>query len=159
MAAFLHAISSCGTVSSSNSMRKETKLAIWRQILHITPLLYKVYLPITEGFAELEHYVSCTNSWVLGINTNIHWHSAMWMRLRNISFCNRQICNIQPQKQPYPIMQGVQQTKLVMHTWKYNADSSIKVRWASVINQGGHLCFDCFESFIVQFCVWSSASP
>ena len=56
----LHVISSCGTVSSSNSMRKKTNLAIWRQIRHITPLLCKVYLPITEGFAELEYYVSCT---------------------------------------------------------------------------------------------------
>ena len=52
MAAFRHVISSCGTVSSSNSMRKKTKLAIWRRIPHISPLLYKVYLPITEGFVN-----------------------------------------------------------------------------------------------------------
>ena len=37
-------------------------LAVWRRIQHITPLLYEVYLPITESFVELEHYVSCANS-------------------------------------------------------------------------------------------------
>ena len=55
-------------------------------------------------------------------------------------------------------MQGVQQTKLVMYTWKYNADSSIKVRLASVIISQVS-CFDCFGSFIMQLCVWSSAFP
>ena len=81
---FLQAVSSCGTVSSSNSMHKKTTLAIWRRIPHITPVLYKVYLPITEGFAELEHYVSCANSRVSVICTNIHRYSATWMRQRNI---------------------------------------------------------------------------
>ena len=27
-----------------------------------------------------------------------------------------------------------------------------------LVNPRGHLCFTCFDSFIVQFCVWSSAS-
>ena len=80
MAVFLHAISNCGTVSSSNNIPKKTILADWRRIPHITQLLYIVYLPITERFVELEQYVSCTNSCVLVICTHIHGHSAVWMR-------------------------------------------------------------------------------
>ena len=51
MAVFFLAIYNCGAVSSSNSIRKRTILAGWRRILHITPLLYKVYLPVLHpGF-------------------------------------------------------------------------------------------------------------
>ena len=64
-----YAISSCGTVSSSNSIRGKITLAVWRRVPHITQLLYKVYLPITEGFAELWHHFSGTNSWILAICT------------------------------------------------------------------------------------------
>ena len=62
----------------------KTALAAWRRIPHVTTLLYKVYLPITEGFVELGHYVPCTNSWVTVICTNIHGNSAIWMRQGNI---------------------------------------------------------------------------
>ena len=79
---FLRAISSCGTVSSSNSITKKTIWADWRP--HITPLLYKVYLPITEGFVELEQYVSCTNACVSVICKYIHRHSAVRVRQANI---------------------------------------------------------------------------
>ena len=69
MFSFLHAISSYGTVSSCNSIHSKTTLAVWRRIPHITPLLYTVYLPITEVFLELKHYVSYRNSFVMVIGT------------------------------------------------------------------------------------------
>ena len=77
---FLHLISSCGTLSSFNSIRKKTTLPVWKRIPHSTPLLCKVYLPITESSVELEHYASCKISWVLLIWTNIHRNLAMWRR-------------------------------------------------------------------------------
>ena len=54
MDAFLYVIFSCGTVSSFNNIPKKTTLAVWRRMPHITPLLYKVYLPITERLVETE---------------------------------------------------------------------------------------------------------
>ena len=71
-------ISSCGTVSSFNNIPKKTTLPVWRRIPYITPLLYNVYLPITEGFVELWHYVSCTKSWALVICTNIDIQPCEW---------------------------------------------------------------------------------
>ena len=95
----LEAISSCATVSSFKGIHKKITLAVWRRIPHITSLLYKVYLPITDGFVELKHYVSYTNSWVLVIGTNIH--PCEWGKETFVCSCNRQICNIPRQKQSY----------------------------------------------------------
>ena len=75
-------ISSSDTVSSFNSIPQKTTLAVWRRIPYITPLLYKVYLPITEGFVELWHYVSCTNSWALvwSVQTFIDIQPCEWCK-------------------------------------------------------------------------------
>ena len=84
---FLYAIFRCGTVSGFNSIHL-SPWEVWKPIPHITTLFHKLSLPITEVSAEvhseLEHYVSCTNSFVLVIWTTMHQHSAMWMRQGNV---------------------------------------------------------------------------